>query len=208
MTTTVLPLSVLDPCPEEENPNVMTVEETEALRLAIQRFGFRQPISVASPSKGRYAIIDGVHRVEAARALGMTEVPCDIIEEVLGRDEVIARRLSMNRNRGRIDLGIASMILHELRFDHSWSEADLSAVMPADELATLLAPPPTEPEAGGAGSGSASGPGDLPDRPHTLELAFADAKVLKVVQTKLRKASGDAKDVSTGLLHLLGLVES
>ena len=75
------------------NP-VRKVSTRQVGRVArsIQRFGFRVP-----PILGKnLEIIDGQAGVEAARRLGLTEIPC-IITDDLSAEDVRMRRIALNR---------------------------------------------------------------------------------------------------------------
>lgn len=76
------------------NPNEMTPEEEAQLRLEITRFGFVVPL-VVRPHPGPFGdwareIIDGEHRFEVGKRLGINEFPCWVIDV----DDDTARQLT------------------------------------------------------------------------------------------------------------------
>lgn len=63
---------------------------------SIRRFGFRDPVLLGTGLK----IIDGHVRVEAARKLGLAEIPC-IIADDLSEEEIRLLRIALNRIQER-----------------------------------------------------------------------------------------------------------
>lgn len=86
---------ILDP----ENPNEMSKENFEALKLNIRRYGFLVPVI----TNKEFKVADGEHRLKAGRDLGMSEIPTI----VLPVDEVDRRilRQVMNKLKGSHDSG-------------------------------------------------------------------------------------------------------
>lgn len=195
-------LKIADLKPQPRNPNSMSKEQFELLKTAISKEGFLQPI-LASLWQGVYWIVDGHHRVKAAQMLGFTSVPAFVGSWDRQQMELI--QLGMNRNRGHVSLDLAEEILRELSaaglptFEmvgvSGFSQKELEALLRPieiveEELTGLPEPMP-----------------DVAAKPFSLELVFTDEKQLKTVQKKLRKAAGASKDMSLGLLNLLGMVE-
>lgn len=200
--TTTIPIAQLVCCTVEENPNVMSAAEQAALTHAIATFGFTQPIEVTPRGDGTFTVIDGVHRVESATALGMTAVPA-LVHEGLSPQEVVVRRISLNKNRGHLDLGIVRAQLAEA-IATTVEPLDLTATgFSEDEINALLS-------AGEAdfNAGSMDGDDEEPaknERPHEVVLTFRTKKDADAVRKGLRRASGKHKDMSAGALALLGL---
>lgn len=92
------------------NPNQMSNAKREALKLNIQKYGFIHPI-VANKDK---VVADGQHRLEAARELGMAEVPVIVLDV------------------SDVDRRMLRQILNKLRGEHD-------AKLDADEYAAILA---------------------------------------------------------------------
>jgi ParB family chromosome partitioning protein len=69
---------------------------------SIREFGFIDPITVRPLSAELYEIIDGDHSWKAARRLGMTAVPCTIVN---GLSDQQAKKLTpiLNGLRGEPD---------------------------------------------------------------------------------------------------------
>lgn len=122
LTITEIPVDRLDPNPW--NPNRMTREMREKLRLNLQREGFVNPLTVRSRGE-RFQIINGEHRWLIAKELGHRTVPC----VVLDLDDRRARILTINLNElgGDPVPALLARLLH-----------DLEEEMPIEEIAALL----------------------------------------------------------------------
>ena len=58
------------------NPNEMDDNEFSALLEEIEEEGFDDPVKVVETAPGKFLVVDGEHRLRAAKALGATELPC------------------------------------------------------------------------------------------------------------------------------------
>ena len=94
----LLPISLIDP--NVNQPRKSFSEESIAqLAQSIQDQGILQPVLV-SPVAGRYQIVAGERRYRAARAAGLTELPC-IVREM---DEGTKLEIALIENIQREDL--------------------------------------------------------------------------------------------------------
>jgi len=82
------------------NPNRMDRGKFCALVEAIRRYGFVQPLLVRR-RKDFYEVVDGAHRLRAAKEAGLTTVECVVVE--CDEEEAKLRTLMMNRLRGRFE---------------------------------------------------------------------------------------------------------
>ena len=80
---------------DELNPNVMDSKTFKALTNEIKKNGFIQPV-VIREREGQFYVIDGEHRVEAAKILGLEKIPAVNLGDV---DDEKARILLVNLNR-------------------------------------------------------------------------------------------------------------
>ena len=118
------------------NPNVMLEDDYRRLVRAIQRVGFLQPVLVRACASGRFTIVDGHHRIRAARELGLEKVPCVVAE--IDDDVALALQIGMNKLRGSVDLGAAGEIVSTLA-EAGWSVEDLQlSGYSDDELNELI----------------------------------------------------------------------
>ena len=63
------------------NPNSMSDQEFNLLYDNIEQMGVTDPILVRPTDNGRYRIVGGHHRVEVAKLVGLTDLPCTIITD-------------------------------------------------------------------------------------------------------------------------------
>lgn len=82
-----LPLKALRPDPnqprrelESEDTSVTEANTLQGLAASIQEVGMLQPIRVREIAPGDYMIVSGQRRYEAARMLGLVDVPCIVTE--------------------------------------------------------------------------------------------------------------------------------
>lgn len=87
----IVMLPVSEVRPYEKNPR-KNAEAVKFVKASIEKFGFKQPIIVDS----NRVIIAGHTRLEAAKSLGMAEVPC-IVADDLTDAQVKALRLADNK---------------------------------------------------------------------------------------------------------------
>jgi len=100
--------------PSGYNPNVMSPVEYQALKEDLEQNGLAYPLIVAPYLKGRYIILDGNHRFQAACELGWPKILCRVIDVPAPARRVICVRL--NKNRGRLDpFRLAAIFEQELQ---------------------------------------------------------------------------------------------
>lgn len=86
MKLTYMPVDAL--VPYDNNPRRHPEEQIKALMAAIQEFGFDQPVVVTSSN----VVIKGHGRLEAAKRLGMKEVPV-VVKAISDTDAKLLRVL-------------------------------------------------------------------------------------------------------------------
>lgn len=97
-----LPVELL--IPNADNPNKMRPREFDLLCDNMEKTGITDPILVRPVEGGRYRIVGGHHRFDAANFLGFAEVPCTIITDPEFDEEAERFQLvRMNVIRGRMD---------------------------------------------------------------------------------------------------------
>jgi ParB-like chromosome segregation protein Spo0J len=165
-----------------------------------------QPILVVPRDDGRYDIVDGHHRRNAARDAGYEDILA--VVRPLDVSTVRALRLGMNRTRGTVDLGIARDEILALA-NEGWEVAQmaLAGFQPA-EVEDLIRSASTAVEsaladAAGAAADDAAEQDKAP-RPFVLEITFDDKASYVLCRRKLRKAAGKNGDLARGLLSVLG----
>lgn len=89
----------------EPNPNQprrrFDYDELEGLAQSIRRNGVIQPIVVRVNAQGRYELISGERRLRAARLVGLTTVPCIL----MNADDERSALFALIENMQRSDLG-------------------------------------------------------------------------------------------------------
>ncbi len=165
------------------NPNVMEKRLFRALVRAFKKYGCVQPLLVR-PVEGGWEVIDGAHRLRAAKEAGLKKVPCVVVDS--GEEEARLRTLMMNRLRGRFrweDVArmVADMDREETQRLLAFTDAELR------ELAELLQerpPPVTE--------------GVDPARFGVVMEFFVDENEEKIIETAVEKARKGRKKVGRG----------
>ena len=194
------------------NPNKMPPDQFEKLQAAIKLYGFEQPVLVRPLHRievdadgntfDAYEIVDGVHRKQAAEALGMKEIPC-VVNNKITDAQARALRISMNRLRGDLDLGLVASDFKALA-DLGWdSDALASTGFSLDEVNALMS-------IEGA-NGDFEMPEDIgaePDEPDNrtewvLELVFTNKVDLQKCKRRLRRIAGRGGELSSALLKVL-----
>lgn len=75
-------------------------EDIKNLAMTIKEYGIRQPLTVKkTPDLGKYWVISGERRLRAAKTVGLSKVPCIILDETVSEEEV-----SLIENIQRADL--------------------------------------------------------------------------------------------------------
>lgn len=86
------------------NPNAMRDAEFNMLCDNIERTGFTDPALVRRCPDGKYRVVGGHHRVQAAKILGFTVVPCTVISDPAFDDEMEEFQLVRhNVIKGKLD---------------------------------------------------------------------------------------------------------
>jgi ParB/RepB/Spo0J family partition protein len=204
-----LPMASLHEAPG--NPNHMEAKELEALGAAMKAKGFLQPVLVRPLKEGWYEIVDGHHRKRAAEKLGMTEIPC--VVKAMNDADALMVRVGMNKIRGELDLGEVGRIFEQLHetvgltleeiaiTGYSTGEVfDLLSAVSQDVSKGL----PAELEVPSTSDYDPDDKDDAAVKLFELKLPFATREELKLVRRKLKQAGGKTKDMSLGLLKLLG----
>ena len=101
------------------NPTEMDQETFEFLVREIKKKGFLQPVLITSDNY----IIDGAHRIAAAKILKMKEVPAVIIKAK--KHEIQIDRIAMNKIKGSMNPMKLAYNIHELRKLYSPKKLEL-----------------------------------------------------------------------------------
>lgn len=98
------------------NPNSMNQEGLDRLTKEIETVGFIEAIQVVPIEDGKYRIIGGEHRVEAARALDMETVPSIVLRGPQWQDEDLQKLVTVRLNvlRGKLSPDKMAMLYNEM----------------------------------------------------------------------------------------------
>lgn len=151
-----VPIVSVDETDPDSNCNEMSPEDFAGLCQAVQRLDFAQAVTLRARGGGRHDIVDGNHRLRAAKVAGLLELPALVYPESMTDAQLRALRLALNRWRGEPRQDVVAA---DLKFLHGegWSREDLYAAAGWDrtDMDLLLG---VEPGTDGAGS-------ELPDLP-------------------------------------------
>ncbi len=188
------------------NENVMEPELFQSLVRFVRERGFKQPILVRQLPDGRFGIVDGVHRRDAAVEAGLGQVPCEVDAGIATDADAKAVRIGMNRHRGDLDLAAVGRTMLELSAA-GWSPADLTTVgySEADVQALLESaaggPDPDAITASVSAAGEDPGAGGA-DRTYTLKIEFTEEDDYRRALAALKKAG--CGNLATGMMVVLG----
>lgn len=116
--------------PQEDiypNPNQPRVrfdfDELEGLAQSIRQNGIIQPIAVRINQQGKYELISGERRLRASRLVGMTKIPCIIMDADDGKSALFA----LIENVQRSDLGFfeEACAIEKLIVDYGMSREEV-----------------------------------------------------------------------------------
>ncbi len=210
LTTTTASVDLSDVREPARNPNHMSADDFESLRLVIREKGFfqppllrRAPLTDANGKTTTWEIVDGVHRVRASLLEGLDRLDCVCTDMDARTARVL--QVTMNRLRGELNLTAVAETVREL------VEADIPIPELAlmgyreDELKAMLdATRGVDEEEVLASSGGVFD--DVDDekptpKPYILELTFSTSAELRKVKRTLKKAGSG--DHAAGLLRLI-----
>lgn len=192
----------------KQNPNHMPADKYAALVRVIDALGFFQPLLVRTLPDGSYEVVDGVHRLRAAKQLKLPEVLAVVVDGMSDQRATLAQ-LSMNRLRGELNLTESAALLSDLRlvglsddemrlsgFNTEEIDDMLRAARTTDGLDMLDLP------VGGPDPKPPQRPAD--ERPWLLELRFKDEADFKRARRFLARVGGKGVNLADALVSLAG----
>lgn len=119
--------------PNSFNSNEMSDEEQRKIKEDILANGFFGAILVRPVASGGFEIVDGEHRWRALREIGISEVPCLVVEHDDAKAQINSIRLNTERGNqnpkkvGKIiqSLEASGMTLPQIERDLIYSQAEL-----------------------------------------------------------------------------------
>jgi ParB/RepB/Spo0J family partition protein len=111
------------------NPNRVSPEMYAKLRAYIEREGMVEPLVVRPAEEpGHYQILGGEHRARIAKELGMTHVPCAIVEVDDRRAKILT--VNLNELKGQSVPALLAELVHDL--SRELTLEDLESQLPYD----------------------------------------------------------------------------
>jgi ParB/RepB/Spo0J family partition protein len=128
VTAVLLPVASL--VANDYNPNEMTTEQMAELVAEVRHLGRLPKPVIVRPNGAGYVIVDGEHGWRAAQTVGLTDVPCEIVEV----DEFEARRQTFKRNQhGTHNPLRLGQMFQQMMADRSLSQRALAAEIEVSE---------------------------------------------------------------------------
>lgn len=119
----LLPHEVILPNPHQ--PRVrFDYEQLEGLACSIRTSGMLQPINVRLLADGKYELISGERRLRAARVVGMSKIPC-VVMNVSDRESALFAIIE-NVQRQNLDFFEEAVAIERLMVDHGMTQEDIS----------------------------------------------------------------------------------
>lgn len=199
----VSPSSLVEP---DRNPNHMPAAVYEQLVTDIREIGFLQPV-LAEEIGDVLRIVDGCHRVRAAKEAGVKTIPVIVANFTDNPKLAQVIQIAMNRLRGELNLAEVAQTLADLAAE-GWTRDEMRLTgFTESELTDLLATSArTDEDVMENAKGQSEEPaGDAEGaaKPYALELLFATKAELMKAKRGLKKAAGVGNELSVGLLALL-----
>lgn len=121
-----------------DNSKIHTKDQVEAIAAIINEFGWTQNLVIDKNN----VLVQGHGRLQAARLLGLTEVPCRVMEEEYTDAELDALRIIDNRlaetgwNRSLLDqdLNTYDYDFSKYKLDFSLKEQEQEYIPPSDSV--------------------------------------------------------------------------
>ena len=119
----LLPHEIILPNPHQ--PRVrFDYNELEGLAVSIRTNGILQPINVRKNSDGSYELISGERRLRAARMVGMSKIPCIVMDVSDEQSALFA--IIENVQRQNLDFFEEAVAIERLMTEHGLTQEEIS----------------------------------------------------------------------------------
>lgn len=200
-TQLTISISDVTETPEGENCNQLSDQDFAGLCAAVSKLDFAQAVTLRQRPGQQFDVVDGNHRLRAARVAGLTELPALVYPEAMTDAQLRALRLALNRWRGdpRPDVVAADLkFLHSEGWDRSelyaasgWDRAELDLLLGdglgADEGAGDLTGGIPDPDSGGSGAGTS--PSERTEDSPSLEIICSTPAATKELRDLMGRAA-------------------
>ncbi len=119
----LLPHQIIMPNPQQPR-RVFDFDELEGLAASIRSNGLLQPINVRKTDKGDYELISGERRLRAARMIGMTKIPCIVMNVSDAQSALFA--LIENVQRENLHFFEEAVAIEKLMTDHGLTQEEIA----------------------------------------------------------------------------------
>lgn len=131
---------------QDVNAHVMPQRVFDRLVDNIKKRGELESLPLCAESNGRIEIVSGHHRVRAARAAGLTEVPVLVDRSGLSRSAIVAKQIAHNALIGRDEEELVKRLIADIEtpddlLETGLDETFLAAVDGNEALESLLPMP-------------------------------------------------------------------
>ena len=189
------------------NPNKMDADDYGVLLEQVKRFkALTQPPLLRDQADGSFLIVDGHHRMQAAREAGLTKVHAVVLDQGEHLDDRILQ-VSMNKLRGRLDLTGVAQLAEALTGDGVPME-DIAlmgySVEDLNEFISTLTDSPI-PDLDDVKDLEMDDEDRAP-KPFVLEITFANRDDYKACRKALKRITHSG-ELADGLMAVLGLDE-
>jgi len=124
-----IPLAVIIVAAQIRSPIDQEQEAFLALVDSIREKGVLEPV-IVTPRDGNYLLIAGERRPLACRKLELATIPARVIDEVSGRDEVLALQLTENLQRADLDpIDTAEAVVEYIKVRHGDEAFDIDGII-------------------------------------------------------------------------------
>ncbi len=115
----------------EYNPRTWTEKDLEGIKESLTRFGFVDPFVVNSAPNRKNIVIGGHFRLQAAKELGMDEVPV-VYVNIPDEDKERELNIRLNKNTGRWDYDLLAHFDRNVLQDVGFDAIELESIFPTD----------------------------------------------------------------------------
>ena len=185
----------------DDNPNTLSDQDFAGLCAAVSKLDFAQAVTLRQRPGQQFDVVDGNHRLRAARVAGLTELPALVYPESMTDAQLRALRLALNRWRGdpRPDVVAADLkFLHSEGWDRAelyaasgWDRSELDLLLgdgvSGDEGAGDLASSLPDPDSGGSGAGTS--PSERTEDSPSLEIICSTPAATKELRDLMGRAA-------------------
>ncbi len=119
----LLPHQIIMPNPQQPR-RVFDFDELEGLASSIRSNGLLQPINVRKTDSGNYELISGERRLRAARMIGMTKIPCIVMNVSDAQSALFA--LIENIQRENLHFFEEAVAIEKLMTDYGFTQEEIA----------------------------------------------------------------------------------